>query len=71
MNWFWTLVVSVTASFLINDWLPYGRTWLLFASLSVVGLLFIVFFMKETRGKSDEEVKRLYRKDAMGKMPIM
>lgn len=70
VNWFWTLVVSVLAPFLINDWLTDGKTWLLFGSLSIVGLLFIIFFMKETRGKSEEEVKRLFRKDDMAKMPI-
>ena len=36
MNWFWTLTVSVLAPFLVDDWLPYGKTWFLFGSISVV-----------------------------------
>ena len=75
MNWFWTLTVSILSPFLINDWLTEGKTWLLFGSLSVFGLLFIVFFMKETRGKSEDEVKLLYRKNLYGgviqNMPVV
>lgn len=62
VNWFWTLTVSLLSPYLINDWLDNGKTWLLFGGISVVGLLFIIFFMKETMGKSEEEVKNLYRK---------
>lgn len=36
MNWLWTLIVSLTAPFLLNNWLPDGKTWLLFGSTSVL-----------------------------------
>lgn len=36
VNWLWTLIVSLTAPYLIDDWLPDGKTWLLFGSLSVL-----------------------------------
>lgn len=36
MNWLWTLIVSLTAPYLIDDWLKDGKTWLLFASTSVL-----------------------------------
>lgn len=62
-NWFWTLIVGILSPYLLNDWLPNGKTWILIGSISTVGLLFIIFFMKETRGKTEEEVKNLYRKD--------
>ena len=58
--WFWTLVVSIVSPFLINEWLPEGKTWLLFAGTSALGLLFLACFMKETKGKSEEEVKTMY-----------
>lgn len=63
MNWFWTLIVSILAPFLIEDWLADGKTWLMFSGISFIGLIFIVTMMKETMGKSEYEVKNLYVKN--------
>ena len=58
--WLQILAFSILTPYMINDWLPDGRTWLLFTFFSFFGLLFIIFVMKETKGKSEEQVKRLY-----------
>ena len=46
--------------YMINKWLPDGKTWIFFAVISFLFLFYIIFGMKETKGKSDEEVKKLY-----------
>lgn len=67
VNWLWTLVMAIFTSFFLNDWF-HETTWLIFFGFSVLGLLFILFFMKETRGLSEDEVKRLYTKEPQVKM---
>lgn len=59
VNWSFTLIVSLLAPYLLEDWLK-EYTWLLFAAISAVGLVFHILVMKETRGLSEEQVKRLY-----------
>ena len=46
---------------MINDWLPDGRTWLFYGISSVIGLLFYIFVMVETKGKTVEELRMSYR----------
>lgn len=62
MNWFWTLVISFITP-VMNDKLE-GWTWFIFAITCTLGLIYVVIFMKETRGLTKEQQKRLYRKDA-------
>ena len=33
-TWFWTLVVGLLTPYMMNNWLPHGRTFLVFAALS-------------------------------------
>ena len=60
INWVFTLTVSLGTNTLLTTW-PKDFTWMLFAIISLVGLVFQLVFMKETRGLSEEQVKRLYR----------
>lgn len=60
INWSFTLIVSLLAPYMLDTWLK-SYTWLVFAAISAVGLIFIITFMKETRGLSEDQVKRLYR----------
>ena len=41
-TWFWTLAVSILTPFLINDWLPDGKTWLLWGALSTVVSIWLI-----------------------------
>jgi hypothetical protein len=38
-------------------------TFLLFAGFNFISVVFLLLFMKETKGLTDAEVKVLYRKD--------
>jgi len=38
-------------------------TFLLFAGFNLISVVFLLFYMKETKGLTDAEVKALYRKD--------
>lgn len=64
MNWFWTLTVSLISPFALQDaasskWRGQDL-WLVFASTSFLGLLFFILFMKETKGLTEAEVKKIY-----------
>lgn len=61
VNWSFNLLVSMT--FLtMADALGQPATFGLYAGLSFLGLIFIVFFVPETRGRSLEEVEPLFRR---------
>lgn len=40
-----------------------GGTFILFGACNVVACIFIAIFMRETKGLSDEQVRKLYRTD--------
>ena len=61
VNWIFNLVVSMT--FLtMADALGQPVTFLVYAGLTFTGLLFIVFFVPETKGWSLEEVESLFQR---------
>ena len=68
MNWFWTLIISILSPYLITNWLKYGYVWLMFSGISILGLIFILFMMKETKGLTELEVKNLYTKKSNNPM---
>ncbi len=51
-NWAWTLVISISTLPLNNS--LGGGVWLLFGCCNVVGFIYIVLVMKETKGVSKE-----------------
>ena len=59
-NWFWSLVVSFFYPYLANDWLASGYANLIFAVVSFVGVLFFYGYFLETRGKTQEQIKRMF-----------
>ena len=59
-NWFWTLVVSLFYPFLNGQWLPEGWVDLGFVAASLIGLIFFWFNFKETRGKTPEQIQRMF-----------
>ena len=60
-NWICNLIVSMTFLTLADD-LGQPLTFALYACLSVVGLIFIVLLVPETRGKNLEEVGSLFQR---------
>ena len=54
------IVISFTFEFMINSPLKvYGSLWI-FAGFSAIGVIYVIFFVKETKGLSDLEKKTLY-----------
>lgn len=56
-NWTCTFIVTKTFHNIIEAIKMYGTMWL-FAVICVIGLLFVIFFVPETRGKSLEEIEK-------------
>lgn len=62
LNWTFVLLISLfTPTFMTN--LGSWGTFLMFGICNVFGTIFIFFFMKETKGLTDLQVKNLYRID--------
>jgi MFS family permease len=62
LNWTFTLIIGLITPLMFNT-LPGGWPFLIFGILCGLGTLFVALFMKETKGLSDAEVKKLYRTD--------
>lgn len=56
-NWTCTFIVTKTFHNIIEAIKMYGTIWM-FAVICVIGLLFVIFFVPETRGKSLEEIEK-------------
>lgn len=55
-NWTCTFIVTKTFKNIIESIDIYGVFWL-FAAICILGLIFVIFFVPETRGKSLEEIE--------------
>jgi MFS family permease len=62
LNWTFTLIIGLITPLMFK---VLGSAWpfLVFGILCGLGTLFVALFMKETKGLSDAEVKKLYRTD--------
>ncbi|XP_017020083.1 facilitated trehalose transporter Tret1-2 homolog [Drosophila kikkawai] len=56
-NWFCTFVVTKSFQDMIDLIGTHGAFWL-FMAILVIGLLFVIFFVPETRGKTLEDIER-------------
>jgi len=66
LNWMFTLIIGlVTPLFFaaFSDTSVPGMPFIIFGIFCGLGTVFVFFFMKETKGLSDAEVKNLYRTD--------
>lgn len=56
----WALAFVITYTFeKLNAALGQGQTFWMFSAFCVVGLLFVFFFVPETKGKSLDEIQRM------------
>ena len=62
LNWTFTLIIGLITPLMFNN-MPDGTPFIVFGVLCGLGTLFVFFFMKETKGLSDSDVKKLYRTD--------
>jgi len=60
LNWLFVMIVGLLTPSLMNSWLGSGATFIMFGVFNMLAVLFLFFFMKETKGLSDAEVRRLY-----------
>ena len=61
LNWTFTLFIGLITPVMFK--LPGGWPFMIFGITCGLGTLFVFLFMKETKGLSDAEVKKLYRTD--------
>lgn len=61
VNWFFTLIMALFTSSLLDK--MHGYLFIMFGLCCAFASLFIALFMKETKGLSELEIKRLYRTD--------
>merc|ERR1719199_2075544 len=59
VNWVFAIMVGFLTPYMLNNWL-HNYTFLLFAFFCFLALLFVIVFVKETKGKSEAECKLLY-----------
>ena len=45
----------------MNKWLPDGKVFILFGTCALAAALYTFIYVKETKGLSEAELKRLYR----------
>lgn len=62
LNWTFTLIIGLVTPVMFNK-MASGIPFIVFGVLCGLGTIFVFFFMKETKGLSDAEVKKLYRTD--------
>ncbi len=59
-----TLVISVSTLFIMDETFgEHGWLFFVYGCTCTIGLVYVILKMKETKGVSEEKVKRLYRKD--------
>ena len=59
--WFGNLVIVIAAPYLYDATGAY--MWLIYAVSTLIYFLICAIYMKETKGLSEEDVKKLYRSD--------
>ena len=70
VNWIWTLVISVSTPILFKH--IEGWTWFIFGCTSILGLVYLLPTMKETKGVPADKVKLIYNKNSdVGYEPIV
>ena len=62
LNWTMSLVISLSVPYLLKV-VSVGVLFLIFTILTIIGTVFIWFFVKETRGLTQEEIDLLFRDD--------
>lgn len=63
INWAATIVISLVTPVMVNDEHKNpGPNWTfwIYGILCVLGLLFVLFFVKETKGKTEQQIKMMY-----------
>ena len=58
-NWTSNLIIVIVAPYLYSA--ANGYMWLIYAMVVIASIVFICIFLKETKGLSEEQVKKLYR----------
>ena len=61
--YFWQLTVGLLTPPMMNNWLTDGKVFIVFGTASAIGFVYVYFFMKETKGLTEAELKQLYRTD--------
>lgn len=58
-NWTGNLIVVIITPYLYSA--AGGYMWLIYSMFALTSIIFFSIFLKETKGLSEEDVKKLYR----------
>lgn len=61
-NWTFVLIVALTTGWFFDN-IGIAGTFIMFGVCNLVAVVFIAIFMRETKGLSESQVKKLYRTD--------
>lgn len=67
-NWLCSFIVTLTFLQLLNAITPYGTFWL-YGGLAFVAVVFVYFFLPETKGKSLEEIQQHFERKGQKDTP--
>jgi SP family arabinose:H+ symporter-like MFS transporter/SP family xylose:H+ symportor-like MFS transporter len=59
VNWTCSVIIGQVTPYIFNEWL-FNYGFLMFGGLCLFFFVINIFWMKETKGKSDRECKSLY-----------
>lgn len=59
--WGTSLAMTLTVEYLLASKLNVQGTFWLYGAFCAAGTLFVAFFVKETKGLTDKQIKELYR----------
>ena len=61
VNWGVLLLISLATPVMVQDWPGVKWTFWFYAICCFLGLIFVAVFIEETKGKSEEEIKLMFR----------
>ena len=64
LNWLVVLAISLATPTMIDHWPGPSSTFWMYAVLCVLGLLVVCLCVRETKGKTDREIRALFRSNS-------
>ena len=60
INWVVTILISLLTPTMINEWPKEAATFYMYAGFCLLGLVFVLIWVKETKGKTAKEIRQMF-----------